>query len=176
MTHLRSYRTLVATLACCAALSAHAQAMLQSIRTGWSTFIFVSTDMPRETLVSLAQEASLAGATLVFRGFAVADGAAGRPIDLPALQMRIADIDAQCCHGRKVAWMVDPKLFDRYSVSAAPSFCLAWGEGNAAQDFSLVSGDMALANALKFMTQESALPGIRKRAAALYDSAFGGHS
>jgi type-F conjugative transfer system pilin assembly protein TrbC len=166
------------SLGALAAGSASAQTMLGSMRAGWSTYIFVATGMPRESLVALAREASASGAVLVFRGFALPAGAGPgtAPINLQALQSLVADVDAACCQGKKVAWMVDPKLFDRYRVTAVPSFCVAWGEGGGAQDFSLVSGDMALANALKFMTQQSALPGIRKRAAALYLDSFGGRS
>ena len=155
--------------------AAPAQTMLGSMRAGWSTYVFVSTGMPRETLVALAREASAAGAVLVFRGFAEPSGGAA-PISLQSLQQLVAEVDAACCQGRKVAWMVDPKLFDRYRVVAAPSFCVAWGEGGGAQDFSIVSGDMALASALKFMAQQSTLPGIRKRTAAIYQDAFGGRS
>lgn len=161
--------------------AAPAQTMLGSIRAGWSTYIFVSTGMPRDTLVALAREASAAGAVLVLRGFAEpAGGVSGvggtAPINLQSLQQLVAEVDAACCRDKQVAWMVDPKLFDRYRVAAAPSFCVAWGEGGGAQDFSIVSGDMALASALKFMAQQSTLPGIRKRAAAIYQDAFGGRS
>jgi len=42
-----------------AAESASAQTMLGSIRAGWSTYIFVATGMPHESLVALARHASV---------------------------------------------------------------------------------------------------------------------
>jgi conjugal transfer pilus assembly protein TrbC len=154
-----------------AAPAANAQGMVDSIRTGWSTYIFVSTTMPRLALVDLAREASQARATLVLRGFATPPG---QPVDLPAMQRLIAEIDAACCDKRPVAWMVDPKLFDRYRIRAVPSFVLADGTGADPRSYSLVTGDMALANALKFFAQTSALPAVRDRAAALYALAYAG--
>ena len=148
--------------------------MADSIRSGWSTLIFVSTTTPRTSLVDLAREASRAGAVLVFRGFAEDPAYTDAPVNLQGLQMLVAEIDAQCCKGSKVTWVVDPRIFDRYKVRAAPSFVIAWGDAARPQDYSLVSGDMALANALKTMAQRSALPGIRTRAAAVYAHAFGG--
>jgi type-F conjugative transfer system pilin assembly protein TrbC len=150
--------------------------MASAIRAGWSTYIFVSSTMPRESLVALAREASLSGAVLVLRGFGPGARTAGEPVNLGELQKNIAELDAECCKGRRVGWIVDPKLFDRYHVAAVPSFCLAWGEGNGPEDYSLIAGDMLLSNALKFMAQESSLSGIRKRAASLYQSSFEGRS
>ena len=155
---------------------ARAQSMLESLRAGWSTYVFVSTSMPRTAIVDLARESSRAHATLVFRGFPQADGAAGRPVDFQALELFVARINAECCKGSNASWMVDPRLYDRYGVRAVPSFVVAWGESAKPQDFSRVDGDMALANALKFFAQQSAIPGIRSRAADVYSSAFGGHS
>src|SRR5450631_2636811 len=86
------------------------QSMLQSMRTGWTTYIFVSTLTPRTSLVELAREASQAGAVLVFRGFGATGRDEGTPVDLQAMQRRIAEIDEECCKGRKVAWVVDPRL------------------------------------------------------------------
>lgn len=151
--------------------------MADSMRAGWSTLIFVSTATPRASLVELAREASRAGAVLVFRGFAQeASQGQGTAVDLQGLQAFVAEIDAQCCKGSKVTWIVDPRLFDRYKVRTAPTFVVAWGDAARPQDYSLITGDMALANALKSMAQQSALPGIRKRAAAVYTQAFGGQS
>ena len=149
--------------------------MVESMRAGWSTLIFVSTATPRASLVELAREASRAGAVLVFRGFAQeASQGQGTSVDLQGLQAFVASIDTQCCKGSKVTWIVDPRLFDRYKVRTAPTFVVAWGDAARPQDYSLITGDMALANALKSMAQQSALPGIRKRAAAVYTQAFGG--
>jgi conjugal transfer pilus assembly protein TrbC len=152
------------------ATCASAQSMVESIRAGWATYIFVSTSMPERDLVDLAREASQANATLVFRGFAPNSSNA---INLQALQSLVAEIDQRCCSGKPVSWMVDPRLFERYRVQAVPAFVLAFGAGGPTE-YSLVTGDMALANALKFFTQTSALPGVRAQAASVYAQAYGG--
>jgi hypothetical protein len=70
--------------------------------------------------------------------------------------------------------MVDPKLYDRYRVKAVPAFALAMGTGDNPSDYSVVSGDMALGNALKFFAKESALPAVRAQAARVYAKTYGG--
>ena len=168
--------------------------LAQDMRQGWRTFIFVSTHMPRQSLVELARDAASSGAVLVLRGFdvrtaaqsasqvGVAAGQASQliaPIDLARTQRLAADIAAACCAGRQPPhWMVDPQSFERYRVNAVPTFVLAWpGTAGPAADerlYASVTGDMALANALKFFAQQSKLPALRARANELYGQAFGG--
>ena len=149
----------------------HAQSMLASIRgREWATYVFVSTGMPRHALVELAREASLVGATLVLRGFAPTHG---QTVDFSRLQTTIAEINHQCCRDKGPGWIVDPRLYERYRVQAVPSFVIARGEGAAPEDYSLVRGDMALANALKFIAQNSGLPAMRTQAAQIY-AKYGG--
>ena len=157
--------------ACCTPERAHAQSMLASMRGHeWATYIFVSTAMPRHALVELAREASLVGATLVLRGFAPT---LGKPVDFSGPQTTIAEINRQCCRDRGPGWIVDPRLYERYRVQAVPAFVIARGEGSTPEDYSLVTGDMALANALKFIAQNSRLPAMRTQAAQIY-AKFGG--
>jgi conjugal transfer pilus assembly protein TrbC len=156
---------------------AHAQGqdpgMLASIRAGWSTFIFVSTEMPHETLVDLAQEASFAHAKLVLRGFPKT-ATPGAPLNLQSLGSFVTQVNTDCCKDKGAAWLVDPRLFDRYGVRGVPAFVVAWGEESDPKDFSRVDGDMTLANALKFFAQQSTLPAIRAQAAVVYNRGFGG--
>ena len=161
--------------------------LAQDMRQGWRTFIFVSTHMPRQSLVELAREAASSGAVLVLRGFDVQTAAQTAsqaiqpiaPIDLARTQRLAADIAAACCAGRQPPhWIVDPQSFERYRVNAVPTFVLAWpGTAGPAADerlYASVTGDMALANALKFFAQQSKLPALRARAKELYGQAFGG--
>jgi conjugal transfer pilus assembly protein TrbC len=158
--------------------AAHAQvgteSMAESMRKGWTTYIFVSSKMPRQSLVDLAREASQSGATLVLRGGQDTSGQAGNLFDTSTIQQTIASINQACCGERAPGWILDPVLVDRYRVTAAPTFVIAWSTGNAANQFTSVSGDMSLANALKFVAQGSSLASMRERAKALYAASFGG--
>lgn len=145
---------------------AWSQSTEESSRSGWATYIFVSSSMPRTSLVQLGHDAMVSGATLVLAGFT---GTAG---DIQAVQRFVADIDKACCGERRVNWIIDPKLFDRYKVHAVPAFVAGHGTGADTGDFSMVYGDMTLGNALKFFTQESHLEGVRQYAAELYKRSF----
>lgn len=123
--------------------------------------------MPRTSLVELASEATKAHALLVFNGFD------DKYTNAASMQKLVAEINATCCGKNGAAWTIHPKLFERYNVKAAPAFVIAHGTGNKPGDFSLVSGDMALANALKFFAQNSKIDSIRMRAGDVYRSAFG---
>lgn len=129
----------------------------------WRTYIFVSTQMPRSSLVALAREASQAHAVLVLNGFGLKDPT------LPATQKMIDEINNDCCQPRGAQWLIHPKLYDRYKVKATPTFVLALGEGEGAGDFSRIAGDISLANALKYF-QESKSEGIRKQSKVVYGS------
>jgi conjugal transfer pilus assembly protein TrbC len=152
-----------------AGTAAHAQSMAESMQKGWSTYIFVSLKMPQRSLIELAREASLANATLVLRG-----GQGGDAFDTAMIQRTIVAINQACCAERPAAWILDPVLADRYHVTAAPTFVVAWSTGGAANQFASVSGDMSLANALKFVAQGSTIPAMREQAKAIYVATYGG--
>ncbi len=143
-----------------------AQALVAQFKTpDWHTYIFVTTKMSRTNLIALAREASRTKAILVFNGFEEEGGIA-------ALQKKIAEINTQCCDKREVSWVIHPKLFERYRVQSAPAFVLALAQEASQtpriEDFVMISGDMTLANALKFMAQESKVPTLKKRAGEVY--------
>ena len=177
-----------AVLTCCTA-SARAQQLEHSMRQPWSLYIFVSTGMPHQSLVALAREAVLVNAALVFRGFP------GSAFDLQGEQRLIAQLNQECCGvsadasslrsstasrqhvaqlPRVPAWSIDPALFRRFDVSVVPTFVLAETGNTGDQSFTKVSGDMALANALKFFAQGSASPARRQAAVTIYQAAYGG--
>lgn len=147
--------------------SLFAQTLVESFRDPqWSTYIFVSSKMPRSSLIELAREATKAQALLVFNGFD------DKEKNTASMQKLVAEINTACCGKNGAAWSIHPKLFERYNVKVAPAFVIAHGTGNQPGDFSLVSGDMSLANALKFFAQDSKNNSIRTRAGDIYRSAF----
>ena len=164
--------------------SAQPQELERGIRQPWSLYVFVSTNMPRQALVALAREASAAHATMVFRGFQSGG------FDLGGEQRLVAELNEECCHvsaaggaggnpraGTQAlvpAWLVDPALYHRFGVDLVPTFVLAANGATGAQSFSKVTGDMALASALKYFAQRSAITTIRQEASATYQAAFGG--
>jgi conjugal transfer pilus assembly protein TrbC len=151
-----------------AASSIHAQSLFESMRqTGPAAqpggFVFVSDRLSDTTLVPLARDARRAGMTLVVNGFWG---------DLNATRQRVAAINEACCGKNGPHWQVNPLLFQRYQVKAVPSFVVAVGPGNGAQEYSKVTGEMSVANALKFFGQQSRIEPVRRFASAAYTRAF----
>ena len=125
---------------------------------------------------------------MVLRGFP------GSFFDLGAGQRLVAQLNAECCgvsadsarqdsaSGRPAsaalsevpAWSIDPALYRRFDVSVVPTFVLAETGGTGDQTFTKVSGDMALASALKYVAQGSASPARRAAAVSIYQSAYRG--
>jgi len=158
---------ILSILAAFSTSTATAQSMLSNIRSQWETYIVVSSAMPRDQLISLAKEASLADAVMVFNGFP------NRKNSIPATQRMISEINLACCDKQHPSrWVIDPKIIGRYHILASPSFILAHGESTRNDDFSLITGDIDLANALKSFVQRSGSPAIRQRATAIYQRAF----
>ncbi|MGR9587086.1 TrbC family F-type conjugative pilus assembly protein [Pandoraea sputorum] len=141
--------------------------LLQSMTAPMNTFVFVSTDMPQQTLIALAREASLAKAVIVLTGF----GGPGKT--LTSTQAFAAQINSICCSKNPGRWIVDPVLTRRYQVKAAPTFVVARGSSDSPSDFSKVSGDISLAQALKVFAQESKIRAIREYAKTSYYSTYG---
>lgn len=159
----------------------HAQELERSMRHPWTLYVFVSTGMPHQTLVDLAREAGQAHAAVVFRGFL------GGQFDITAEQRFVAQLNAECCDVHPAvggagalnsaavpAWSIDPALYRRFGVDVVPTFVLAATGTTGDKTFSKVAGDMALANALKYFAQKSAIAPIRQQAAAIYQSTYGG--
>jgi conjugal transfer pilus assembly protein TrbC len=144
-----------------------AETMQSGIRAQWATYIVVSTTMPREQIVSLAHEASLANAVMVLNGFT------GKNNNFQDVQILIGEINAACCDKQRPSrWVIDPRIIQRYRIDAAPSFVIGRGESPRNEDFSLVTGDLDLANALKTFAQQSRISAVRQYATATYQRAF----
>jgi conjugal transfer pilus assembly protein TrbC len=155
------------TLALPAAGRADEGSLADLVGAKWQTYIFVSTRMREQEVLALAQEASAANAVLVLNGFG------GDAQTLTATRRYVAAINAICCGKRGSHWIVDPVIARRYHVSVAPSFVVAHGESADPGEFSKVSGDMSLAQALKFVAQQSQLESAREYASQVYNAAYG---
>jgi conjugal transfer pilus assembly protein TrbC len=160
---------------------AESQELEHAMRQPWTLYVFVSTGMPHQTLVDLAREAGQAHAAVVFRGFP------GGQFDLQGEQRFVAQLNAECCDVHPAvggvsamraaavpAWSIDPALYRRFGVDVVPCFVLAATGASGDQSYSKVSGDMALANALKYFAQKSAIAPVRQQAVAIYQSTYGG--
>lgn len=129
--------------------------------------VFVSFAMPPASLRALAAQAEQAGAVLLWRG--LKDGS------LRATVAAVQDVIG----AHRVAAQIDPTAFDRYGVTAVPTFVLAEGSAASASAarapdcaapvcapaFVAVTGDVSLAYALRFMMRQA--PAAAPRAHAL---------
>lgn len=114
---------------------------------GPSLLVFVSFAMPRASLEKLLALASRAGATMVLRGL-VGDS-------LRETARRIQELEG----GAETGFQIDPQAFDRFAISATPSYVLvkdgttpkpcAAGTCFDADAFVAVPGDVSLTYALE---------------------------
>jgi len=159
----------IAVALCCSAT--HAQSLFDSLRdphaNELSGYIFVSTGLSDTTLIALARDAKRAGMSLVLNGFVD-----GTPQGWAETTRRVADINAACCGNRGAHWQVNPLLYQRYKVTATPAFVIARGSSGRPEDYSKVSGEMGVGNALKFIAQQSHISAIRDKAGEVYMKSF----
>jgi type-F conjugative transfer system pilin assembly protein TrbC len=158
-------RTISPTLICAASLLLSAsvvqgQTLLESMRpVQWSTLIFVSTKMPRESLVTLARQAQRTRATLVLNGFQ-----AGH-VGMGEAQQWVGQLNLDCCGPRGgAAFEIDPKKFQQYAIKSVPAFVITASDDASPGQWTKVSGDMDLGNAFKFFANQSQLKKAREYA------------
>ena len=96
---------LTAALGMCAQI-AQCQTLSESILARWQTYIFVSTEMPRSQLETLARDSLNTRTTLVFNGF----GRGGQA----AIQNYVFQVNQSCCLG-KASFAIDPVLTSKYN-------------------------------------------------------------
>lgn len=164
----RPCRALLTVLLVIACDTVRAQSLFESMRDrGVASqpggYVFVSQALSDTTLIPLARDAQRAGLTIVVNGFWN---------DLATTRERVARINDACCGKNGARWQINPTLFQRYQVTAVPSFVLSVGAGAQAQDFSKVTGEMSVANALKYFAQQSRVPAVRRFATMTYTRAF----
>lgn len=158
---------MLALIASNSSLSHAESTMKNDILARWTTFIVVSSTLPHDQLVSLAREASAANAVMVLNGFTNINNS------IPDEQRFISEINAECCTEKRPSrWVINPKIIQRYRIAAAPSFVIARGESTRNEDFSVISGDIDLANALKSFAQKSGSLGVRQHARAVYQHTY----
>ena len=130
-----------------------AMTQAQGLATGPGLLVFVSLSMPRPTLQRLVDQAALAKASIVLRGFA--NG---------SLRDTVAQVQG-LIGSRQVAVQIDPQAFDRYAVTRVPTFVLvrdgtrpvACASGSCAptDSFLRTSGDVSLDYALEHMRRSA---------------------
>ena len=75
--------------------------------------IFITLEMPRESLERLVDQAARSGAVLILRG-----------LKAQSLRETLAAVSA-LIGTRHVAWVIDPDAFTRFQITVAPTFVLA---------------------------------------------------
>lgn len=110
-------------------------------------FVFVSLGMPKDALTRIVQQAERASATLVLRGLV--------DKSLTATAMAVKDVIGE----RKVSWMIDPRLFKLYRITAVPVTVMVEPGAsmqscqdqrcNGQANFAKVTGDVSLRYALE---------------------------
>ena len=128
---------------------AGAIAQTRGLASGPGLLVFVSFSMPQPTLERLLEQAALAKATLLLRGFV--NGS------LQETVLRAQRLIGQ----RDVAVQIDPQAFDRFAIDKTPSFVLvrdgaksvpcASGQCFATDGFVRTAGDVSLDYALEHM-------------------------
>jgi conjugal transfer pilus assembly protein TrbC len=153
------------------AIESHARVFEQSNKRAQG-YIFVSQSMSQQDLIELSAQAKQADMTMVIRGFAEQG-----PKSLEQTRSKVALINAACCHHQGPTWLIHPELFERYAVSGVPSFVVAQIPGSNAQaqnardrvkEFTKVSGEMSVQNALKFIYAGTENPLVKQHVASVY--------
>lgn len=123
------------------------------LKLGPGLLVFVSFSLPEPTLQRLIDQAARVGGTLILRGFIGGS--------MQATAMRVRELIGT----RQVGFQIDPQMFDKYGVTAAPTFVVVNGgeaegcKGTAcskADRFAAVSGDVSVDYALEFVVKQSA--------------------
>lgn len=125
----------------------------QGIQTGPSLLVFVSFSMPEVTLNMLIGQAARTRATLVIRGLVN-----GSLVETVGRVHRLIG-------KRRVAFLIDPKSFDKFAVVSAPTFVLLRdgaqtkpcdsGLCYATDSYISVAGDVSLDYALEYIVRSS---------------------
>jgi conjugal transfer pilus assembly protein TrbC len=115
--------------------------------------VFITLDMPRESLRRLVEQAERAGAVLVLRG-----------LRHQSMRQTLASV-GELIGQRRVGWLIDPEAFERHGVEVAPTFVLTLGSESTtapacgasactgAGPFVSVAGDVSLDYALDHMAR-----------------------
>lgn len=164
----RPFDVLLAVGLAVAGAGPRAQGLFESMREASAAgrpggYVFVSEQVSDTSLIPLARDAQRVGLTIVLNGFWG---------DINLTRQRVARINDACCGKNGARWQINPMLFQRYQVTAVPGFVLSVGSGARPDDFSKVTGEMSVANALKTFAQQSTLPAVRRFAAMTYTKAF----
>lgn len=93
---------------------------------------FISFSMPEESIKRIVSQAQACGGVIVIRGF----------VDR-SMQKTAAKVQ-QVMGDNKVAWIIDPKSFSAYQVTAVPTYVLTSPIGDKEAAFSKQVGDVTI--------------------------------
>lgn len=116
------------------------------VRSSHTLMIFISTSMPSKALLQLGNQAQATGAVLLLRGLRGPLGKKG------VLEETTRVLDPIAATGAQI--QIDPEAFERYEVSAVPTFVIAPREEGCAEErcnskANSVVGDVSLEYALE---------------------------
>lgn len=145
-----------------------ADSMFKDMTQSHTLYVIVSSAMPRNILLGHVKEASQTGAVLVLNGFVSSDNS------FVDVQKFIAMMNKDCCdQKRQPRWIMNPVLLANYKIKTAPTFLIAKSDNSMDESsFSLITGDMDMANVLKTFAQKSKSPQIRDFAIQTYNRAY----
>lgn len=116
-------------------------------------FVFVTLEMPEPSMRKLIDQAARSGATLMLRG-----------VRNHSLRQTLSVVHRLIGH-TQVAWLIDPQAFQRFGVTAAPTFVLARDDLPTANRIACENGCLdpsAYARVAGDVTLEHALEHIEK--------------
>ena len=126
-------------------------------------YLFVSFSMSDQDLIELSAQAQIVKMTLVISGFDEhsTDG-------LEHTKLRISQINHSCCENKGPVWMIYPQLFERFNIKTVPSFVISKNSNDNIPEFTKISGEMSVQNALKYIYAGTNYSLIKKQAKISY--------
>lgn len=145
-----------------------ADTMFKDMTQGHTLYVVVSSLMPRNIIAGHVKEASQTGAVLVLNGFVSSENS------FVDVQKFISQMNLECCEQRKQPrWIMNPVLVSHYKIKSTPAFLIAKSDNSLDENsYSIITGDMDMANVLKTFAQKSKSPQIRDFAIQTYNRAY----
>lgn len=126
-------------------------------------YLFVSISMRDQDLIELSAQAQVVKMTVVIAGFVDNSSEA-----LEHTKLRISQINSSCCANKGPVWMIHPQLFERFSIKSVPTFVISKNSNDKTPEFTKVSGEMSVQNALKFIYAGTNDASIKQQAKMSY--------
>lgn len=163
---LQSMRAIAAVFLLCTATCGYAQGAKDPLERMTASgqvrsYLMVSSHIPREDLVGLAQSAAVAGIPLVFNG--VINEPHAKTLDLGVTQAWVMSLKSECCANLNLTTFIDPPLFTQFKVTSVPVLVIARGD-----EFTKIAGVAPLSEVLKQVAQRSKIPWAKAAAEKHY--------